>query len=42
VVLGRSPLIKRCRAKVVHVEQLSVDEGERYQVGCHFTERLGF
>jgi len=41
VVLGRGPLVKRCRAKVVHVGQLSVDGGARYRVGCRFTERLG-
>jgi len=42
VALGRAPKINRLLAKVVHIEQLSIDGGVRYRVGCRFTERLGF
>jgi len=42
VALGRCPVINRLRAKVMHIEQLSVDGDVRYRVGCRFTERLGF
>ena len=41
VALGRCPVIARFRAEVVHVEQVSVDHGARYRVGCRLVERLG-